>query len=187
MQPSRYLLPIVAVLWLAATHVAVAQGRAIEDFYGSYAGQSISGDDARLSHRDLSVTIAPLEKKKKQKKGFSIEWTTVVHKDGAESRKTYKVEFGRSGRPGIYQSASRKDLFGRAVPHDPMHDEPYIWSRIRGATLTVYAMHVLDDGGYEMQVYDRTLTEAGMDLTFSRQREGRELKKLSGKLTRQAE
>ncbi len=43
-------------------------------------------------------------------------------------------------------------------------------------------MMVTDDGGYEMQVYDRTLTKGGMDLKFSRVHDGKTLKQITGSL-----
>ena len=43
-------------------------------------------------------------------------------------------------------------------------------------------MLVTDDGGYEMQVYDRTLTGDGMDLNFTRVRDGKTLKNITGSL-----
>ena len=45
-------------------------------------------------------------------------------------------------------------------------------------------MMVTGDGGYEMQVYDRTLTATGLDLTFSRIRDGEQFKLIKGALTK---
>jgi hypothetical protein len=78
----------------------------------------------------------------------------------------------------------RPNYFGGWVPLDPMKSEPYIWARIKEATLTVYAMHVIDDGSYEMQTYDRTLTKEGMRLDFTRIRADGKVKKISGVLKR---
>ena len=36
----------------------------------------------------------------------------------------------------------------------------------------MYVMHIIEDGTYETQVYYRSLTETGMDLNFSRYRDG---------------
>jgi hypothetical protein len=47
-------------------------------------------------------------------------------------------------------------------------------------------MLITDDGGYEMQVYRRTLTDDGMSLSFSRNRNGQELKTVYGVLARKA-
>jgi hypothetical protein len=80
-----------------------------------------------------------------------------------------------------------RDTFGHAEPLDPLKGEPYVWAGISGPTLTVHALLITNDGGYEIQVYRRTLTADGMALTFSRNRNGRELKTVYGVLGRKVE
>jgi hypothetical protein len=46
----------------------------------------------------------------------------------------------------------------------------------------MYALLVTDEGGYEMQTYERTLTAGGMDLRYSRIRDGEVLRTITGKL-----
>jgi hypothetical protein len=76
----------------------------------------------------------------------------------------------------------RTDVFGNAVPLDPMSGDPYLWARIEGNTFWMYALLVTDEGGYEMQTYERTLTAGGMDLRYSRIRDGEVLRTITGKL-----
>jgi hypothetical protein len=76
------------------------------------------------------------------------------------------------------------NVFGGNVALDPMQGDPYVWARIEGPTLTVYALHILDDGGYEMQVYDRTIAEGGLELRFSRIRNGTSLRDIRASLGR---
>ncbi|MDP6806002.1 MAG: hypothetical protein QF902_11850 [Rhodospirillales bacterium] len=45
-------------------------------------------------------------------------------------------------------------------------------------------MVITEDGSYEMQQYDRTLTEDGLALAFSRIRDGKQLKDIKGELKR---
>jgi len=45
---------------------------------------------------------------------------------------------------------------------------------------------ITDEGGYEIQVYDRTLIAEGMSLRFSRVRDGKVLKQINGTLERVA-
>ncbi len=78
----------------------------------------------------------------------------------------------------------RKDVFGNRAPNDPMKGDPYVWARLRGDTLTVYALIVTPDGSYDMQVYDRTLTKNGMKLDFKRFLEGQKVKSIKGELQR---
>lgn len=153
----------------------------IADFLGRYEGQSISVSGENLSARDLSVEIATTDGR-----GFSVAWTTVVH-DGAggeASRKSYTIEFRPTSRAGIFSSAMRVDAFGARRPLDPMTGVPYVWARLADRTLTVYALHILDDGSYEMQVYDRTLTAEGMHLNFTRLHNGEALREITGELRR---
>ena len=42
------------------------------------------------------------------------------------------------------------------------------WATIDGDTLTVYSLGITDDGRSEMQIFHRTLTENGMDVSFIR-------------------
>ena len=46
----------------------------------------------------------------------------------------------------------------------------------------VFGMIILDDGGYEMQQWVRTLTEIGMRMGFSRVRNGEIFRPVSGDL-----
>jgi hypothetical protein len=58
------------------------------------------------------------------------------------------------------------------VQLDPMKGEPYVWGRIDGDTLSVYSLFVAEDGGYEIQQFDRTLTTGGLMLDYQSVRNG---------------
>ncbi len=73
-------------------------------------------------------------------------------------------------------------MFGNAVPLDPLKGDPYVWARVEGDTLTVFALHVLEDGGYEMQTYARKRIPEGIDLKYSRIRDGETLRTVEGTL-----
>ena len=171
-------LALIAVVLLVSAR-AYAGEASVEVFCGEYAGHSISSTEDGLSKRDLSVSISECQD------GFTLEWTTVTKKpDGRIKRKSYAIDFRPSGRHGIYASAMRTNMFGKHIPLDPLKGDPYVWARLSGRTLTVFALLVTDDGGYEMQVYERTLTESGLELKFSRLRDGRQLKLITGTLVR---
>jgi hypothetical protein len=165
---------------LAATALAPLQasGRPLEDFFGQYAGRTISTTKEGLSERDLNVTIRP------SKKGFSLDWTTIIREAGETRHRGYSINFLPSKREGIYGSAMRSDMFGGQEPLDPLKGEPYVWARVHQDKLTVYSLLITDAGGYELQVYDRELTPEGMRLTFSRTRDGEPLKVINGTLER---
>ena len=78
----------------------------------------------------------------------------------------------------------KTNVFGGRVALDPLKGDPYVWARITGDTLTVFALLITEDGDYEMQVYDRTLTPKGLDLVFLRTRHGKEPALIKAILTR---
>lgn len=176
MKIVKFILASIAMLWTVG---AWAADRSIEDFYGEYAGRSISKNGEKLDTRDINVEI------KEIRRGFNVSWTTVTFRKGSKaSRKSYSIDFRKTKRDGIFQSAMRKDVFGNQTPNDPMKGDPYVWARVRGDTLSVYALIVTNDGSYDMQVYNRTLIPNGMTLQFTRYLEGEEVKSISGELQR---
>jgi hypothetical protein len=169
------------LLFAALPFAADATDAKPSDFFGRYVGQavSVSGEDD-LSKRDISVEI-----ENAGRGAFIVTWMTFTRRDdGSRKRKSYSITFRASPRTGIYSSAMRSDKFGNAVPLDPMTGEPYVWARIHGKTLTIHALHITEGGGYELQTYDRTLTPQGLDLRFSRIRNGKILKEITGRLAR---
>jgi hypothetical protein len=162
---------------------AAARADTIDPFVGKFSGEStqISGKDQ--SKRDLTVEIS----KSPDGKGFLIAWQTVIHKASGkdEEQPPDKVRFVPTRRDNIFSAASRQDMFGKQVPIDPISGkDPYYWARISGKTLSVFNIIINDDGGYEMQVYHRTLTEDGMKVEFQRIRDGVPQRTVSGVLKR---
>lgn len=181
-RPSSVLLPWMALALMAFGSPSAAASP-YDKFVGEYLGEGISeglsenGDE--LTKRDLRVEIKP------KGEGFVVTWVSVTHKDnGKLKRKSYTVHFKPKGKSGLYGSAMRSDMFGNQVPMDPLEGDPYVWARISGDTLFVYALLITEEGGYEMQVYERTLSPNGMDLTYSRVRDGEMMRTVRGKLKR---
>ena len=176
-RPSCLLLACMTFTLVLFSQPSTA-GYQYEKFVGEYLGEGITSDGNDLTKRDLRVVIKP------NRDGFTLTWFSVTHKsDGTLKRKSYTVQFKPKGS-GLYGSAMRKDMFGNQVPMDPLKGEPYVWARISGDTLFVYAMLITDEGGYEMQVYERTLTPGGMELTYSRVRDGKVMRSVRGTLKR---
>jgi hypothetical protein len=166
-------LLVCTTMALAATAEAAHPG--IEAFYGEYEGEAVMDYHGELRKRDLRVKISPI------KKGFTVNWVSVTRRaNGKLKRKEYSIDFHPTRRQSIYRSGERKDLFGNHVPLDPMQGDPYVWARVDKDTLTVYALHVLEDGGYEMQTYARTRIPEGLDLKYSRVRDGEILRTVTG-------
>ena len=172
-----------AILLAGALLAALGTAHAsdgITPFIGEYRGRAISDSGSGLKERDLSVVIEP-----QRKGGFAVEWTTISRSSSGRLRKkSYTVEFITTKRENIFSSAMKTNVFGGRQAMDPLEGDPYFWSRIDGQTLTIYALLITDEGSYEIQVYERTLTEAGMDLRFSRVRDGQVLKQINGTLER---
>ncbi len=156
-----------------------AETLGIESFYGKFEGQAISETQGEISKRDIAVEVL------EHKNGFKLKWVTVTKRaDGSLKRKSYEVDFVPSATENVYASAMRRNLFGKAVPMDPLKGDPYVWATLSGATLVVHALLITDDHGYEMQTYRRTRTADGMRLTFHRVRDGKRLKDVTGTLVK---
>jgi hypothetical protein len=170
-------LGLAASVLLGAA-VAEAQG-GVERFFGRYVGEAVSESGDGLDKRDINAEIAA------QGKGFKVSFTVVV-KRGTEAprRDEYTIAFVPTKRPGIFGSAMRTDVFGNSVPKDPLVGDPYMWARLDGDRLWRYALFVTETGGYEMQTYEYTLVPGGMNLRYSRVRDGEVLRTVTGKLKR---
>lgn len=169
------------LLGLGAPAATLAGGDSIAPFFGTYHGHSIAEPDPGVRVRDLDVQIAPADG------GFRVTWTTAMRDRDEEPReKTYSIEFEPAGRSGIYGSRMRTDMFGNRVPNDPLRGAPYVWARLQAGTLSVFALLITDDGGYEMQVYHRTLVQGGLALRFLRLREGEAVRTVRATLSRVA-
>lgn len=151
----------------------------IQPFFGRFEGKTISRGDGETTNRDLSVVIQPDGDR------FRVEWTTVTRQvDGELKHKTYSIGFEPSQRPGIFRSTMRTDMFGNQVPLDPLKGDPYVWCHVAGRVMTLYSLQITDDGGYDLQTYERTLEGDLMSLHFTRLREGNEPKELTATLQR---
>ncbi|SDD80375.1 hypothetical protein [Ruegeria marina] len=173
---------MLAIALLAAIALALPVWAAdISEFVGDYEGNAdLVRADGTVEPRDMSVSIA------ETRDGFNVSWSTTIQKpDGRIKESDYSVDFLPSPREGIYAAAMTRNVFGHAVQLDPMKGEPYVWGRIEGDTMTVYSLFVADDGGYELQQFDRTLAEGGLMLKFSRLKDGVEQRSVETFLARQ--
>ena len=96
----------------------------------------------------------------------------------------YSINFVPSDRDDVYSAAMRKNMFGHEVQMDPMKGEPYVWARIIDDTMTVFSLFVDDEGGYEIQEFNRTLAEEGLELDFLSVRNGAVRRRIETMLTR---
>ncbi len=169
---------MVCALMLAPLRPAAAADP-LEAFYGQFTGEAEELGKNETARRNLDVMIGPY------KRGFTVEWTTVIYRAGGKTKHAnFSINFRRMGKGGLYRSAMRVNSFGQEVPLDPLDGSPYVWAVLAGKTLTIHSLIILADGDYEMQSYVRTLTGTGMDVTFSRIRNGSKLKDLHARLKR---
>lgn len=177
-QWARLWTMCVTVLLLVCLALPVRAD--IARFVGNYSGSAeVVNADGTTKPRDMSVEIS------ETKRGFSVDWTTTTYRaDGTSKEKSYEIDFVPSDREDVFAAAMKKNVFGHEVQLDPMKGEPYVWGQIKDDTLTVYSLFVDAEGGYEIQQFDRTLAEGGLDLKFNRLRNGKELRTVSTFLKR---
>mgnify|MGYP003662177202 CR=1 FL=1 len=161
----HWVLLSLAIVLFGLVPVQTARADMFSPFLGKFEGHV----DTEEGERDLTVEIV------EEKRGFRVNW---------EKERVYSVWFVKTERPGIYRSAVKPNAFGGYVPVDPMKGEPYSWVQIKGESMTMYALVVRDDGGYDMLAYKRRLTETGMHLSFSRVRDGKPLRGIEADLKR---
>lgn len=170
------LLSLLAGL-LFALPTMQAEGASYERFFGSYQGESDTVPAGESAKRQMSIVIKPY------KAGFTVSWHTTITKAGANPKvKGLSVDFTTTRRDNIYASAMRTDLFGHAVPLDPMKGEPLVWATIEGETLTVYLIRIADDGSQDFQIDKRTRTADGLRLEFIGFYNGEPLRRITATL-----
>lgn len=184
---TRYFAAAVLIAAFTVVSDGAAEGKkehSIADFFGTYAGHKSSVTGEEISNQHLEVTI-----KGHHKGGFTVDWSTIVPTSHGQAKaKKHSIDFHPvNRRPGLFASAMRKDLFGHMVPLDPLSGEPYVWATLQAKTLTLTALYITDDGGYEIQTSKRTLTNHGMLLRLERIRNGDKLTMLTAELRKIAE
>jgi len=171
---------IAGLLFIAATGNVQAADLSFKAFFGKFQGGGVAENDDSLyfgvTARDFDVDIQPASS------GFSIAWTSVIRSGGtpekpASRRKTSMRTFKATARTGIWQAVESKD---------PVEGGELCWARIKDDTLTVYLMVVRDDGVYELQQYDRKLLATGMEMSFTRLRDGDKVRRVKGRLVKVA-
>ncbi len=161
----------VFIAGLASSTVAVAQD-GIDQFFGSYVGSGVAEreGDSGTEQRDMDVTMAAYKDD-----GFTLKWITVVRgnqgqRTGQDVRRREIEEnfLPSEENPNLFILAPRGSLFQKAELPNPLEGEPMRWATVDGDTLSVYSLGITGDGRSEMQIYHRTLTDNGMDVSFLR-------------------
>lgn len=179
MKPIALLTALLLALFAGAP-VSAQQTLSINAFSGTWSGGGVSENEDSIyfqtTVRDFDVTIRP------EGKGFRIDWTTIIRKGGDPSkpdvrrRKSSKT-LVPTGNPGVFRGASSGD---------PLAGKELCWAHIRKSTLSLFLMTIDKDGIYTLQQYDRTLSGAGMMLTFMSLSDGDRQRVVKGRLVKSA-
>jgi hypothetical protein len=188
---SRVFAILLAIIALAgAAAPVVAQPRTVPSqsgrdlpiaaFFGRFTGSGIAaGEDADylgVTQRDLDVTFQA------QGSGFTATWTTVLRQGGTPGnpnvrRRENTLTFAPLGRPGLFRANESGD---------PTAGQALIWARIRGSTLYIYEINMIEDGRWDVQTYARTVSGAGMQLEYTRILDNERRRIVRGRMVKQA-
>lgn len=172
----------LAVIFLALTAPKLIQAAdlPVSAFFGTFSGGAVAENKDSIyfaiTARDTDVVIRPANA------GFKVTWTSVIRRGGDPSnpkikRKSTSRIFMPTKRPGIY----RADVSG-----DPVMGKEMCWAYVKGQSLIVSQMVIGDDGAYQLQRYVRTLSGLGMQLTFTRLKDGEQVRTVKGRLVKTA-
>ncbi|MGF1560914.1 MAG: hypothetical protein ACFB3T_01905 [Geminicoccaceae bacterium] len=159
--------PVVWVLCaLAGTQPAFAAD--LEPFFGTFVGRAevYDPDTERRAERDMDVVI-----KRYQRNGIQADWISVTLVDGRRDvagveRRTNTAIFQPVRRKGFYEAVEGYDPFRERDDRSAMEGAATRWARFDQGVSYVYSFAITEDGGYELQVYERELTDLGMDLRY---------------------
>ena len=152
----------------------------VSAFFGTYSGGGVAENEDSIyfavTARDMDVVIRPAGA------GFKVTWTSVIRRGGDPARPRVKRKsttraFAPTNRPGIFRAAASAD---------PISGKEMCWARIDGQSMIVYQMVIGDNGAYQLQRYERTLSGLGMQLTFTRLKDGERVRTVKGRLVKTA-
>jgi hypothetical protein len=153
-------------LFFVLAFSAAAADRKIDDFYGVYlghGGEEPSEGAPQAGQPKTSRFSQVILKPSPEERGFMIEWATLkLRGDELPSEadtKSYIQTFRATDRPNVYRDVTSGD---------PNLGADVSWAVINGNTLSIVQVTVAPDGNYFVAHYDRTLTEQGMDVRFTR-------------------
>ena len=169
--------------------VAVSDPAAAEDlsrFFGTYVGRATAENlvTGVREERDIDIVIAPFGDD-----GLRIDWTTVGLVDGRRDvpgvrRWAQTASFKPSPDRNFLIEAEVRNIFRERDEMEVIKGDPVRWTWIDDDTLHVCTFVVLEDGRYELQIYQRILTDIGMDILFERIVDGETVRRVSGRTAR---
>ena len=184
---SRPGLAFALTLMLALGASAGAAAASLEPFFGTYVGVAEVKDlraDGELAQRDMDIVIEPYKRG-----GFRIHWVNVSLVDGKRAmpgveRRVQTVLFEPAPDRDFFVEVAETSPFRERGETRPMRGDPVRWASLDDQGLHVYSFIVLEDGSYELQVYDRALTDIGLDIRFQRIVDGELVREITGTTAR---
>ncbi|MEM7446466.1 MAG: hypothetical protein AAF414_24315, partial [Pseudomonadota bacterium] len=169
----RRIASLIAILTLWPL-AALGEDEPIESFFGTFVGSAEvrDGEGNLQEERDLIIEIGSGDRG-----AITIRWSNVTLVDGrrdlpgVEWRLEQLSMVARSG-DGLFTEDTRGSLFSGRRNIEFMGGDALRWGRIEGDSLDIYAMGIVEDGGFVLQSYSRRLTEIGIEIEFRAYRDG---------------
>jgi hypothetical protein len=162
-----------------------AWGR-LAPFYGTYVGGAVVSAPGigKVEQRDMDIVVQPYDED-----GFQVEWVNVTRVDGRRDvkgvqRHVQRAQFVPSEEGDFFVESGASSVFQERQQTRPMQGDPVRWAAIDGNNLYVYSFMILEDGRYELQMYDRRLVEDGMEIEFRRLVDGELVRQIDGRAAR---
>jgi hypothetical protein len=174
----RGLGALLLILAIACTSAPGASAASLEPFFGTYVV------DEEVRRRDMDIVIEPYKAG-----GFKIHWVNVTLIDGERAvpgvqRRVQTVLFEPAEDRAFFVEVAEANPFRERTETRPMRGDPVRWASLDDQGLHVYSFVVLEDGSYELQIYDRTLTDIGLDISFRRIVDGEVVRRITGTTAR---
>lgn len=171
---------------LACKPVLAAQ---LADYFGTYVGVAtvVKDETGGGEEREIDMVISPYKAN-----GFRIEWIAVSLVYGRRdvpgvTRQKNEVLFEPGKNKCCFVEVGKYDPFRENEALRPMLGEPIRWAVLDDQGLQIYSFAVLEDGDYELQRYNRRLTNQGIDLLYQRIEDGVVTRRITGHTVRVAE
>ena len=186
MGPTRWLRLGVAAAVIAGAPLVSADADDFDPFLGTYVGRAevYDADGTLVEERDLDIRI-----EEGRRGAFVITWFNVTLVDGRRDMPGVVARVDRltlepGDAPNVFVEATGGSMFQTRRQMDYLAGDPLRWARIHNNQLGVFSLVVHDDGVYELQDYERVLTEHGMDIDFRRIIDGVVVRRVVGRTIR---
>jgi hypothetical protein len=156
----------------------------LSDFFGTFVGHAQELGDSDASSRDMDIVIEPFHDN-----GFQINWITVTKVDGRRDvpgvgRTVQSVFFEPVEGQNFFVEVGADNLFREREEKVPMSGHAVRWASLGDDALRIHSFVVLEDGRYEFQIYNRVLTDVGLDIVFRRFDDGELVRQIKGSTVR---